>query len=310
VRYATLAANSHNTQPWKFKVSGDRISIGPDLSRRCPAVDDDNHHLYASLGCATENLVQAARAMGRHADVGFRDGDTASVEIALSAGPQARTDLFEAIPKRQCTRAAYDGRAASSEQLDLLREASSSPRADVLLVTDAAKIGNIADYVVAGNTAQMADEAFLKELKAWIRFSEVEVALKRDGVFSASSGNPTLPRWLGSLMFDWLFTAEAENEKYLAHIKSSAGIAVFASAADDPMHWVEAGRSYQRFALQATALGLKHAFVNQPVEVASIRPELSRYLGLGDRRPDLVVRFGYGPELPRSLRRPVDQVIA
>ena len=185
--------------------------------------------------------------MGRHADIGFRDGDLPSVEVGAEHRPSGRSDLFEAIPKRQCTRAEYDGRAASSEQLDLLREAASGPNVDMLLVTDTAKIKDIADYVVAGNTAQMADEAFLKELKAWIRFSETEVALKRDGVFSASSGNPTLPRWLGSLMFDWLFTAEAENEKYLAHINSSAGIAVFASAADDPEHWVEAGRSYQRF---------------------------------------------------------------
>jgi hypothetical protein len=26
-------------------------------------------------------------------------------------------------------------------------------------------------------------------------------------------------------------------------------------------------------------------------------------------RPDLIVRLGHGPELPRSLRRPVDHVI-
>ena len=310
VRYATLAANSHNTQPWKFQVSEDVISIIPDLSRRCPAVDDDNHHLYASLGCAAENLVQASGAMGRHAEAVFRDGETPSVEITLTPSPVIRTDLFKAIPKRQCTRAAYDGRATSTEHLDLLKEAAAGPAVDLLLVTDAAKIANIADYVVAGNTAQMADPAFLNELKEWIRFNEREIASKRDGVFSASSGNPTVPRWIGSLMFDWFFTAEAENEKYIDHIKSSAGIAVFASAADDPEHWVEAGRSYQRFALQSTALGLKHAFVNQPVEVSQIRPELARYLGLGDRRPDLVVRFGYGPELPKSLRRPVDQVIA
>ena len=309
VRYATLAANSHNTQPWKFQVSDDVISIMPDLSRGCPAVDGDNHHLYASLGCAAENLVQAAGAMGRQAEVSFRDGETPSVDIALTPGPVTRTDLFEAIPKRQCTRAAYDGRAASTAQLDLLKEAATGPAVDVLLVTDAPKMANIADYVVAGNTVQMADPAFLDELKEWIRFNGREIASKRDGLFSASSGNPTVPRWIGSLMFDWFFTAEAENEKYLDHIKSSAGVAVFASAEDDPKHWVEAGRSCQRFALQATALGLKHAFVNQPVEVASIRPELARYLGLGDRRPDLVVRFGYGPELPKSLRRSVDQVI-
>ena len=52
VRYATLAASSHNTQPWRFKLEPARITILSDLTRRCPAVDPDDHHLYASLGCA------------------------------------------------------------------------------------------------------------------------------------------------------------------------------------------------------------------------------------------------------------------
>ena len=32
--------------------------------------------------------------------------------------------------------------------------------------------------------------------------------------------------------------------------------------------------------LQATALGLKQAFVNQPVEVAALRPELAAVIGM------------------------------
>jgi hypothetical protein len=44
VRYATLAASSHNTQPWYFQVLPDRIRILPDFARRCPAVDHDDHH--------------------------------------------------------------------------------------------------------------------------------------------------------------------------------------------------------------------------------------------------------------------------
>ena len=310
VRYATLAANSHNTQPWKFRVSADRISILPDLTRRCPAVDADDHHLYASLGCAAENLVQAARAMGKHADMFVEDDDASSVDIALSDAAPVRSDLFQAIPKRQCTRAEYDGRAVSAEQLGMLERAAASTQVDVLIITDRARMANITDYVVAGNTAQVADQAFVEELKAWVRFNEAEAAAKRDGLFTGSSGNPTMPRWFGSFMFDWFFTAEAENDKYRKHIASSAGIAVLVAKSDDRARWVEAGRSYQRFALQATALGLKHAFINQPVEVPDVRPQLARYLGLAGRRPDLVVRFGYGPELPRSLRRPVDQVIA
>ncbi|WP_271594731.1 nitroreductase family protein [Bradyrhizobium sp. CCBAU 65884] len=60
VRAATLAANSHNTQPWRFILSDNIITIRPDLVRRCPVVDPDDHHLFASLGCAAENIVQAA----------------------------------------------------------------------------------------------------------------------------------------------------------------------------------------------------------------------------------------------------------
>jgi hypothetical protein len=46
VRCATLAANGHNTQPWKFGLTPDTISIRPDLSRRTPVVDPDEHHLW------------------------------------------------------------------------------------------------------------------------------------------------------------------------------------------------------------------------------------------------------------------------
>jgi hypothetical protein len=70
------------------------------------------------------------------------------------------------------------------------------------------------------------------------------------------------------------------------------------------------GRACQRFALQATALGLKHAFINQPVEVPALRPELAALLGRPGQRPDVVMRFGFGPLMPYAPRRPVVEVIA
>jgi hypothetical protein len=89
----------------------------------------------------------------------------------------------------------------------------------------------------------------------------------------------------------------------------SAGGAVFVSEKNEPAYWAEAGRCAQRFALQATSLGLQHAFINQPVEVPAMRGQFATYLGIGGRRPDLVMRFGYGPQLPKSLRRPVEHVL-
>lgn len=81
------------------------------------------------------------------------------------------------------------------------------------------------------------------------------------------------------------------------------------SEADDKQHWIEAGRSYERLALQAAALNLRTAFINQPVEVPALRSQFAAFLGIGHRRPDLIVRIGRGPEMPRSLRRPVEQVL-
>jgi hypothetical protein len=327
VRHATLAASSHNTQCWKFRLSERLILVEPDLSRRCPAVDPDDHHLYVSLGCATENLVQAALAHGFYADarvearvearVDARASSTSSISstnninIALTPTKAIVTPLYNAIATRQCTRGVYDGKPVSSEELNLLAQVSAGDGngVQILLLTDKTVIENIVEYVMTSNTAQMQDAAFVAELKAWIRFSTDEAIRAGDGLYSAASGNPTLPRWLGSRMFDLLFTAKRENEKYAAHIRSSAGIAVFVSDKNDVTHWVEAGRCVARFQLQAAALGIRSAFLNQPVEVASMRPQFAAYLGMADRRPDLVLRFGRGALMPKSLRRQLSAVL-
>ena len=309
VRYATLAPSSHNTQCWKFKLEPQVITIAADFSRRCPTVDPDNHHLFVSLGCAAENLIHAAAANGLRAQVEFDAAGDGAVRIALTTAPATRSPLFEAMPQRQCTRGEYDGKSVSVEDLKLLEKAGTGNGVRMLFFTDKPKMESVLEYVVQGNTAQVNDKAFVDELKAWIRFSETEALEKGDGLFARSSGNPTLPRWLGSVLFGMVFTAKAENEKYVNQMRSSAGVAVFVSEANDKKHWVEAGRCYERFALQATALGIRNAFLNQPVEVAALRTQFAAFLGVGRQRPDLVVRFGRGPTMPSSLRRPVDAVI-
>jgi hypothetical protein len=61
--------------------------------------------------------------------------------------------------------------------------------------------------------------------------------------------------------------------------------------------------------LQASALGIPNALLNQPAEVAGVRSQFAAWLNIGHGRPDLVVRFGRGPEMPRSLRRPLEHVL-
>jgi hypothetical protein len=306
VRFATLAANSHNTQPWTFTIRGDEIVIAPDITRRCPAVDPDDHHLFVSLGCAAENLVLAASQLGWRASP-VVDGDR--IVISLEPAPPATSALAAAIPSRQSTRASFDGKPVAPEMLRQLEDACREPAVSALLLTERAAIAKVRDYVLEGNSAQMRDAAFMRELVSWMRFSEADAVATMDGLFSRASGNPALPAWIARPLLNFVFTESGENKKYREQIDSSAGIVVLAAEASDKAHWIAVGRACQRFGLQATALGLKYAFVNQPVEVATLRPQFAASLGLVTRRPDIVMRFGTGPELPKSLRRAPEQVI-
>ena len=309
IRYATLAANSHNTQPWTFKIGHNKVSILPDFTRRCPAVDPDDHHLYASLGCAAENIVHAAKAFGLEANVSIHSGIDEAIQIDFASTFSKQSDLFLAIPKRQCTRAPYEGKKASTEQLKVLETIAQDTGISSQIFTDSKDLETILEFVVAGNTNQMRDKAFVKELKDWIRFNPNSAMKYGDGLYTATSGNPTSPTFLGSLLFNMFFKEKTENDKYRNQIRSSAGVIAFVSEKDDMEHWIKAGRCYQRFALKATALGLKHSFVNQAVEVPEVRTQLANYLNIGNKRTDLLIRFGYGSALPKSLRRPVKEVI-
>ena len=307
VRCATLAANGHNAQPWRFHLEPDRITISPDFSRRTPAVDPDDHHLWVSLGCAAENLVQAAGAIGKHADVELTPQD---IRISLTNGASERSPLADAIFQRQCTRADYDGRPLPGEVLQALEHAGAVNGVELRLLTAGKQTEAVLEYVAEGNSAQMRDPAFMAELKHWIRFNDAQAVESGDGLFTRSSGNPTSPSWLGSHLFGLLFGEKSENDKYAGQIRSSAGVAILIGERADPAGWFEVGRAYQRLALTMTTLGVRNSFVNQPVEVPAVRTQFARWLGAPMRRPDLVLRFGRGPLLPYSLRRSVSQVLS
>ncbi len=309
VHYARLAANSHNSQPWQFSRSGKGVVIEPDRQRMLPIADPDNHHLYASLGCAAENLMLAAEAAGKGAAPIFVADGNGRIEIDLAGTASNRDPLFEAILERQCTRSDYDGRAVNNNDLTSIVNAAKIDGCEILLIPDKSRIEQALEMVVAANKSQVENAMFTAELKSWIRFSAASAVATHDGLYAACSGNPVMPSWLGNLMFDFVYKADAENERTARQIRSSSGLAVFVTDKDDKDHWVRAGRSYQRFALKATSLGIRHAFMNQPVEISSTRSEFSAWLGINGRRPDLVVRYGYAQPMPKSLRRPVEDVI-
>lgn len=309
IRLGSLAASSHNTQPWKFIVGDQTIRITPDFSRRCPVVDPDDAHLFKSLGCAAENIVHAAAAQGLRADVG-RDEHLHALVIHLTPdSSRVETALARAIPSRQCTKSPYESSPLAPEQLAELARAGASDGVRVIFLTEQDQKSMVTEFVNRGNQAQLSDPDFRNELISWIRPNDRESLARGDGLSGRTTGQPSVPTWLARWLLPVVVRPKGQMKTDAANISASAGIAVFVTEDDGVAAWVEAGRCYERLALQATALHVRNAFINQPIEAASIRPEFERWLGLEDEHAQLMVRFGTGSEMPFSIRRPIDEVM-
>jgi len=175
-------------------------------------------------------------------------------------------------------------------------------------VLERAGLETVLRYVSAGNLAQYADSAFVSELIHWLRFTRKEALASLDGLYSGASGNPQVPRWLGQ-MFVSNTKPQRQADADAQKLRSSSGAVVIVSTSDDRAAWVCTGQVYQRLALELTALGLKSAFLNQPIEVASVRGQFQSALNLQQGLPQLLVRYGYANPLPSSLRRPVQDLL-
>ncbi|MGH9248508.1 MAG: Acg family FMN-binding oxidoreductase, partial [Acidimicrobiales bacterium] len=297
LRYAVLAPSSHNSQPWLFRVDGKAVEVYADRSRRLPVVDPDDRELVMSCGAALYNLRLALSHVGEGVDVSIlpngTDGDLlARVELSgRPVPPNAPTeDLFTAITNRHTCRRAFDQTPVEQKIVQDLRNAAFAEGAWLFDVPDEQR-NTVTWLVTDADFIQMSEPAFRRELAHWMRTSH---PVRDDGMPGYALGLSELQSVVGPLMvrtFD-IGTSQAAKDEELS--RWSALLAVIVTSSDDTPDWVAAGQALQRVLLTATAAGLQTSFLNQPIEISSMRVQLGRELGLPGH-PQLLLRFGYGP---------------
>jgi hypothetical protein len=94
-----------------------------------------------------------------------------------------------------------------------------------------------------------------------------------------------------------------------AALVETSPLLVVITAEDDPIALVEAGQVLEKLLLTATLAGLQSSFMNQPVQVATLRDTLAPIVS-SPHPPQLLLRIGYAPpvELPMP-RRDVAEVL-
>ena len=308
VRCATLAASGHNAQPWRFAMRSGVIRMYADYSRRLPVVDPHDRELWISLGCALENLLITARVEGYEGHVTYPAPGADFINIRLGPAVARSTPLFDAIRFRQNTRRPYDGRPIAAAILRELERLPVQTGIHLQILTVDGEREAVLEFIREGDAHQFADQAFVDELLAWIRFNKPEAVETRDGLYARCTGNPDVPRWLGSLVVR-TSGAMRQSRTDEAAIRSSAGFIAIISDQNDIASWIDTGRTYERLALAMTTRNIRSAFLNQPIEVPELRSQFQRHLNIGTAWPQLLLRFGYADLMPHSLRRPIEEML-
>lgn len=308
IRYATLAANGHNTQPWKFKLFENAIEIHPDSTRHLAIVDPQDREQWISLGCALENLIIGAGVFGYTCGVDYPDESQNYIRVNLEPDTKKFSPLVKAIPVRQSVRTEYRSEKIARNILDQIHAIESEPGVMLQFIEDAGESERVLEFVNEGNLKQYADPAFIEELIDWIRFNKKEAFSTMDGLFSKCSGNPTVPRWIGK-MFVSGTKPQAQADADAKKLRSSAGLVVIASENDSRASWVRSGQVFERLSLKLTLLDLKSALLNQPIEIPDLRGQFQSGMGMGSNQPQLLLRYGVADVMPYSLRRPVKDVL-
>ncbi len=195
VRYAVRAPSNHNSQPWRFRLAGDTLSLFADRTRALPVVDSDDRELLMSCGAALLHLRVAARHFGHALDIDLlpdpADHDLlARIELHDAARPTYEEKLlFLSTSHRRTNRQAFESRPLPDGLAEVLARAAEEEDAWLSLVEGEAERAALAELVSEDNVCQLHDPSFRRELAAWAHPTRMHA---KDGMPSYALRVPAL----------------------------------------------------------------------------------------------------------------------
>ena len=288
VRAAILAANPHNSQPWRFRVRDTIVDVFADTERNIGTIDPYRREMYVGLGCAVENLVLAAERYGYAVDVTLLpDAANAAhaARVALVPSTPKESALFDAISARHTDRGPYDiDRPVSGETLTKLAGLGPDlPQVSVLWFTTEPDRRRVGELIVAATEAIVADSQQSGDSAKWFRSSWGEIQQLRDGITLDAQSLPPFINVMAKILPP--LSQEQSDQAWLRatrdrHVATAAAFGLIVVPDTNDNAWrIRGGRLWQRMHLWATTQGLSM----QPLNQMSERADRERMLGIEPR---------------------------
>ena len=309
VEQAALAPSVHNTQPWRFTWNGTSFELNADTARGLTASDPDGRELVISCGAALFNLRLALRKVGYDARVEVlpepRDPRLLA-RITPSEGAPADPEerrAYAAMIRRHTHRGAFDDEPLAPHVAVAMQRAAELEGAELVFVADPGQRRHVLTLARAAERALANDLDVQAEISEW---TPPPGSRRRDGVpASAYAPEPVHhPDDLAPRDYD-----QGRGYGIGEAVENSPGVVgVLVTDTDLEADWLAAGQALERLLVTASERGAYAAMHSQLTEVPHLRGELRHELCIPGY-PQILLRFGYAPDVNRTPRRPVDDVL-
>lgn len=322
VAAAVRAPSIHNTQPWRFRATPDRLDVFLDRERALPVLDASGRQQVISCGIAIQFAVVALAAAGVDADVELvpDDADPDHLATLRVAGGHEPTDddraAFAAIGRRRTVRAAFQPRAVPADLVDRLQAEAEAFGVWVKPITREEEEMSTVFLLARAEEIEQADPEYLAELQRWVRTDPGAV----DGVpLDAVPSEDPATRPSNWLIRDFV-AGERQHNAFLPPGDPDAPppaverptVLLLGTENDDRRSWLESGRALGRLLLSVTAAGAAASPLTQALDWPATREQLRHRLSIVGH-PQMLLRMGFptDPEnVPVSGRRPVAEVLS
>ncbi|MGW7529288.1 Acg family FMN-binding oxidoreductase [Streptomyces sp. NPDC054783] len=301
---AVAAPSIHNTQPWRFRVNpyDQALEVRAVPERSLPLADPDGRARHLSVGAAVFNLRVTALHLGWRPDVllladpGNPDL-LATIRLTGPAGPhdpfRRETELYDAIARRHTSRMPFTGRPVPDPVIAEMSTAAhiEGGRLHLPTIAGTRRLLRLTAVAEARNHASPARTA---ESRAWITAPGSD---RPYGIPVTALGPPDAAGRMP--MRDFTGPLPALHLPAL-RFERHTQVALLWTSRDRPQDWLRAGQALQHVLLTATVHGVRTSLLHQAMEW----PDLRAAIGLPHRRchPQLLIRFGYGPDGARTPR--------